>query len=114
MQFADPVRDYALDMFLPKGEAIVVTGGKIADVQMSHRESPDLGDLPLGQEPVGDAALIKDLDGTCAEPTSTRAGQGLIRTPLNYGDIDARQSQFTRQHQPCRTCADDDYRMFGC
>ncbi len=38
-------------------------GGKVADVQADHGEPGDLGHLPLRKEPIGDAALIEDLDG---------------------------------------------------
>ena len=37
-------------------------GGEVADVQADHAEPGDLGHLSLGEEPIGDAALIEDLD----------------------------------------------------
>ena len=49
-------------MVLPQPEPVGVPGGKVADVQAGPGEPRDLGHLPLGEEPIGDAALIEDLD----------------------------------------------------
>ena len=38
-------------------------GGKAADVQAGAGEPGDLRHLPLRQEPLGDSALIENLDG---------------------------------------------------
>ena len=38
-------------------------GGKAADVEPGTAEPSDLGHLPLGKEPIGDATLVEDLDG---------------------------------------------------
>jgi hypothetical protein len=37
-------------------------GRDVADVQADHGEPGDLGHLPLRKEPIGDGALIEDLD----------------------------------------------------
>src|SRR5262249_9354438 len=37
----------------------------------------------------------------------------LARAPLHDGDVDARQGELARQHQPRRTRSDDHHRMFG-
>ena len=42
-----------------------------------------------------------------------RAGEVLVGAPLDEGDVDARQCQLARQHQPCRTCAGDHHRVLG-
>jgi hypothetical protein len=42
-----------------------------------------------------------------------RAGEVLAGAPLDNGDVDARQRQLTRQHQPRRTSSDDHHRMVG-
>ena len=63
LQLADPVGQNALDMVLPQPEPVIVPGGKVADVQRDCVEAHDLGHLSLRQEPIGDSALIKDLDG---------------------------------------------------
>ena len=61
-QLADPLGQDALDMVLPQPEHVVVPGGKVADVQRDV-EVHDLMHLSLREEPVGDSALIEDLDG---------------------------------------------------
>ena len=38
-------------------------GRKVADVQRDPGELPDVGHLSLREEPIGDSALIHDLDG---------------------------------------------------
>ena len=48
---------------LPQPEPVGMPGGEVADVQADHGEPGDLGHLPLRKEPIGDAALIEDLDG---------------------------------------------------
>ena len=63
LQLGDPAGEDALDVFLPQPEPVGMPGGKVADVQADHGEPGDLGHLPLRQEPIGDAALIEDLDG---------------------------------------------------
>ncbi len=62
-QFPDPPGEDALDMVLPQPEPVVVPGGKVADVQTDRGEARDLGHLSLRQEPIGNSALIEDLDG---------------------------------------------------
>jgi hypothetical protein len=42
-----------------------------------------------------------------------RAGEVLAGAPLDDGNIDARQRQLARQHQPCRTSSGDHHRMLG-
>ena len=62
-QLADPLGQDALDVVLPQPEHVVVPGGKVADVQRDHVEAHDLIDLSLREEPIGDSALIENLDG---------------------------------------------------
>ena len=61
-QLVDPAGQDALDVLLPQAQPVVVPGGKVADVQPGGGESRDLGHLPLGEEPIGDSALIENLD----------------------------------------------------
>ena len=75
--------------------------------------SRDLGRLPLREEPIGDSALIEDLDGACVQTACARAGEVLAGAPLDDGDVDARQRQLARQHQPRRASSGDHHRMFG-
>ena len=62
-QLADPAGQYALDVVLPEPERVGMPGGKVADVQGDPGELPDLDHLSLREEPIGDSALIEDLDG---------------------------------------------------
>jgi hypothetical protein len=62
-QLADPVGQDVLDAVLPQPEPVVVPGGEVADVQLRPGEARDLRHLPLREEPVGDAALVENLDG---------------------------------------------------
>ena len=63
LQLADPAGEDALDVVLPQPEPVGVPGGKVADVQTDAGEPRDLSHLSLREEPVGDPALIEDLDG---------------------------------------------------
>ena len=62
-QFVDPAGEYALDVGLPQPEHVIVPGRKIADVQRDPGELCDLSHLPLREEPIGNSALIENLDG---------------------------------------------------
>jgi hypothetical protein len=42
-----------------------------------------------------------------------RAGELLAGAPLDNGDVNPRQRQLARQHQPWRTSSDDHHRMVG-
>jgi hypothetical protein len=42
-----------------------------------------------------------------------RAGQVLAGALLDNGNVDARQRQLARQHQPCRTSSGDHHHMSG-
>jgi hypothetical protein len=50
-QLADPLGQDALDVVLPQREAVVVPGGKVADVQGDHVEALDVSNLSLREEP---------------------------------------------------------------
>ena len=76
-------------------------------------EPRDLRHLPLREEPIGDSALIEDLDGACVQAAGARADEVLAGAPLDNGNVDARQRQLARQHQPCRTSSGDHHRMLG-
>ena len=62
-QLVDPAGQDALDVVLPEPEPVGMPGGKVADVQAGPGERRDLGHLSLREEPIGDSALIEDLDG---------------------------------------------------
>jgi hypothetical protein len=63
LKLADPAGQYALDVVLPEPERVGMPGGKVADVQRDPGELPDPGHLSLREEPIGDSALIENLDG---------------------------------------------------
>jgi hypothetical protein len=67
--------------------------------------------VPLRQESVRDAALVKDLDrpGVQAQPTGTR--DLVPRASLDDRDIDTREGELGRQHQARRASAHDHDRM---
>ena len=47
------------------------------------------------------------------QTAGARAGEVLAGAPLDDGDVDPRQRQLGRQHQPRRTSSSDHHRMFG-
>ena len=112
-QLADPLGQDALDVVLPQPEPVVVPGGEVADVERDHGEARDLSDLSLREEPIGDSALIEDLDGARVQAARARADELLAGAPLDNGNVDARQRQLARQHQPRRTSSGDHHRMLG-
>jgi hypothetical protein len=57
--------------------------------------------------------LIEDVDGACVQTARARADEVLAGAPLDNRDVDPRQRQLARQHQPCRTSSGDHHRMLG-
>jgi hypothetical protein len=57
--------------------------------------------------------LVENLDGACMQTARARASEVLVGAPLDDGDVDARQRQLARQHQPRRTPAGDHHRVLG-
>jgi hypothetical protein len=112
-QLADPLGQDPLDVVLRQGEAVGVPGGKVAHVQPDHVEADDLHRLSLREEPIGDSALIENLDGARMQAARARAGEILVGTPLDDGDVDTGQGQLAGQHQPRRTSAGDHHCMLG-
>ena len=94
-------------------EPVGVSGGKVADVQGGPGERRDLHCLPLRKEPIGYSTLIEHLDGACMQTARARPGEVLAGAPLDNGNVDPRQRQLARQHQPSRTSAGDCHRMLG-
>ena len=112
-QLVDPVGQDALDVVLPQPEPVRVPGGKVADVQPDPGERRDLHHLPLREEPIGDATLIEHLDRARVQTARARAGELLAGAPLDDRDVDPRQRQLARQHQPGRASSGDHHRMLG-
>jgi hypothetical protein len=79
------------------------TAGVAADAQLrllGHREAGNLRLLTLREEPIGDAALIEDLDGACLQAARTRAGEVLAGAPLDNGHVGACQRQLAASISP--------------
>jgi len=49
--------------------------------------------------------MVREWKPPAREPARSWSG-----APLDDGDVDARQRQLARQHQPCRTSSGDHYR----
>jgi hypothetical protein len=62
-QLVDPAGQDLLEAVLHEREPVGVAGGKVADVQADPGEPRDLSRCSLRQEPIGDSALIENLDG---------------------------------------------------
>jgi len=77
------------------------------------REPGDLRHLPLRKKPIGDSALIEDLDAACVQAARARANQILRDASLDDGDVDPRQCQLARQHQPRRASPGNHNRVVG-
>ncbi len=89
-------------------------GGKVADIQKSVVEAePHPMHLSLREEPIGDSALIEDLDGARVQTAAARSDKVLAGAPLDDGNVDTRQRQLGRQHQTRRTSSSNHYRMLG-
>ena len=112
-QLADPAGQDALDVVLPQPEPVGMPGGKVADVQTDRGEARHLSHLSLREEPIGDSTLIEDLDGARVQTACARAGEVLAGAPLDDGNVDPRQRQLARQHQPRGTSSGDHHRMLG-
>jgi hypothetical protein len=62
--------------------------------------NPRPGPPALREEPVGDPALIEDLDGARVQTARARAGELLAGAPLDDRDVDPRQRQLTASISP--------------
>ena len=78
-------------------------------LQLEHRaaERDRVHRLALGEEPLGDAALIEQLDRAGVESAPTSACQTLRLAPLEDDDVHPRQPQLASQHHPRRPAPDD-------
>ncbi len=112
-QLVDPAGQDALDVVLPQPEPVGMPRREVADVERDPSETRDLGHLSLREEPIGDATLIEDLDGSCVQTAGARAGEVLAGAPLDDGSVDPRQRQLAGQHQPRGPSPNDQYGMLG-
>ena len=74
-------------MALRQAQRVGMAGGEAGDVQRGAGEAHRLDGLSLGEEPVGDAALVEDLDRPRVEPAGPGADQVGGRAPLE--DLDS-------------------------
>jgi hypothetical protein len=68
---------------------------------------------PCREESFGDATLIEHLDGAGVKTPGSRSVDILIGASFDDDDVDPRQRQLARQHQPGRAASCDHHRMFG-
>ena len=61
-QLRDPSGHDALDVILPEREPVIVTRGKVADVETGHRVARDLKNLSFGEEAVHDPTLVEHFE----------------------------------------------------
>ena len=90
-QLVDPAEHDPLDVVLEEGERVRVPRGEVAEVEHRAAETDGLRDLPLGEEPPRDPALVEDLERARVEPARARAHQLCRRTPLEDRHLDPRQ-----------------------
>ena len=107
----DPVRQNGLEEALKERKYVVVAGGEIAHAQRHEGEPCTLHHLPRREEPFCDAPLIEHLDGAGVKPAGTRSIDVLIGASFDDDDVDPRQRQLARQHQPGRPSSRDHYRV---
>ena len=69
--------------------------------------------LPRREEPFRDATLIEHLDGAGVKTPGSRSVDILVGASFDDDDVDPRQRQLARQHQPGRTASCDHHRVFG-
>ena len=69
--------------------------------------------LPLRNEAIGDSPLIEYLGRAWVQAARSQAGEVLAFAPFYDGDVDPRQRQFPRQHQPGWTPSGDHHGMLG-
>ena len=69
--------------------------------------------LPRREEPFRDATLIEHLDGAGVQTAGARSVELLIGASFDDDDVDPRQRQLARQHQPGRAASCDHHRMLG-
>ena len=110
-ELADPVSQDGLELALPQCEHVVVAAGEVADVQQDPAVRLCRGDVARVEEAVRDAPLIEHLDGAGEQAPGSRSVEILVGASFDDDDVDPRQRQLARQHQPCRTAARDHHRM---
>jgi hypothetical protein len=72
-----------------------------------------LSHLALGEEPIGDPALIEHLDRARVKTAGPGADEHVIGPPLDEYGLDPGQRQLGRHHHPSRAGPGDRHRMFA-
>ena len=112
-ELVDPAGQDALEVALPEREQVVVAGGEVADVQEGPGVAHERMLLPRREESIRDAALIEHLDGAGVQTAGSRAVEILTGASFDDDDVDPRQRQLARQHQPGRATSCDHHRVLG-
>ena len=106
-ELVDPAGEDPFEVALPEREAVVVAGREVADVEGDVGVALDLHRLSLGEEAIGDAALVEHLDRAGVEPAGARAVELPAGPSFDDDDIDAGQRQLAGQHHPGRAATGD-------
>ena len=110
-QLVDPFGEEALDVVLPQPEAVGVPRGKSL---MSNGVPANAATCAVCPSARNRSAIPRwsstSMVRECRPPARRR---GLAGAPLDNGNVDPRQRQLARQHQPCRTSSGDHHRVLG-
>ena len=106
-ELTDPAGQDGLEEALEEREDVVVAGREVADVQECPGEPLHGMHLPLGQEPLRDAPLIEHLDRAGEKTPGSRSVDSLRGAAFDDRDIDPRERELARQHQPRRATSCD-------
>ena len=106
-ELVGPLEEQRLDPVLEEGERVRVPGGQAVEVDARAAERDGVEQLAFGEEAVGDAALVEQLDGARVHAAATPAGELRGRAPLEDQHVRAGEPQLGGQHQSRRPGADD-------
>ncbi len=111
-QLLHPLRQDALGVLLLQPQRVVVSRGQVADVQRDVKMHGRMF-RALRAEPLGNAALIEDLEG--ARVQAERAGGDALGggATLDEGDIDAGEGEFGGEHEAGGAGAGDEHCVVG-
>ena len=87
--------------------------GEVADVQEGPGVAHERMRLALREEALLDATLIEHLDGARVKTPGSLAVEILAGASFDDDDVDPRQRQLGRKHQPGRATSCDHHGMFG-
>ena len=90
-----------------------MAGGEVADVQDGPGVAHERMLLALREEAFRDAPLIEHLYGAGVKTPGSRAVDILTGSSFDDDDVDPRQRQLARQHQPGRAATGDHHGVLG-